>query len=59
MPRRKPTRRSTNSRGAIQREKQDHSPAELSEELLAQMRDWQPALVIRQDDITVIVIDVV
>ena len=35
MPRRKPTRRSTNSRGAIQREKQDHSPAELSEELLA------------------------
>jgi serine phosphatase RsbU (regulator of sigma subunit) len=41
------------------REKQDRPPAELSEELLAEIRNWQPASVTRQDDITLIVIDVV
>jgi sigma-B regulation protein RsbU (phosphoserine phosphatase) len=41
------------------REKQDRPPAELSEELLAEIRNWQPASVARQDDITMIVIDVV
>jgi len=41
------------------REKQDRPPAELSEELLAEIRNWQPASVTRQDDITMIVIDVV
>ena len=41
------------------REKQDRPPAELSEELLAEIRNWQPTSVTRQDDITLIVIDVV
>lgn len=41
------------------REKQDRSPAELSAELLAEIRNWQPTSVARQDDITMIVIDVV
>jgi phosphoserine phosphatase RsbU/P len=40
------------------REKQDLPAAELSEELLAEIRNWQPASVTRQDDITLIVIDV-
>jgi len=41
------------------REKQDRPPAELSEEQLAEIRNWQPASATRQDDITLIVIDVV
>jgi sigma-B regulation protein RsbU (phosphoserine phosphatase) len=39
------------------REKQNRAPAELSEELLAEIHNWQPASVSRQDDITLIVID--
>ena len=41
------------------REKQDRPPAELTEELLAEIRNWQSTSVTRQDDITMIVIDVV
>ena len=34
-------------------------PAELSEQLLSEIRHWQPASVTQQDDITLIIIDVV
>jgi sigma-B regulation protein RsbU (phosphoserine phosphatase) len=41
------------------RENQSRPPSELSDELLAEIRHWQPASVTQQDDITLIVIDVV
>jgi len=40
------------------RKNQDSAPAELSEELLAEIRHWQPASATQQDDITLIVVDV-
>ena len=43
----------------IVRRNQMRSPAELSEDLLAGVRGWQPASVTQQDDITLIVIDIV
>lgn len=42
----------------VLRDKQDSPPAELSDELLAEILNWQPASVTQQDDITLIVIDV-
>jgi len=41
--------------------RRNHSrpPSELSEQLLAEIRHWQPASVTQQDDITLIIIDVV
>jgi len=41
------------------RKNQDSAPADLSGELLAEIRHWQPAAVTQQDDITLIVVDVV
>jgi phosphoserine phosphatase RsbU/P len=41
------------------RANQGRPPAQLSEELLAEIRNWQPASVAQQDDITLIVIDMV
>ncbi len=41
------------------RENQSRPPSELSNKLLAAIRDWQPASVSQQDDITLLVIDVV
>ena len=38
---------------------QSCSPSELSQQLLSEIRHWQPASVTQQDDITLIVIDVV
>lgn len=43
----------------VVRRNQTRSPAELSEDLLAGVRLWQPASVTQQDDITLIVIDIV
>jgi len=43
----------------IVRENQSRSPSELSEQLLSEIRRWQPASMSQQDDITLIVIDVV
>jgi len=43
----------------IVRENQSRSPSELSEQLLSEIRHWQPASMSQQDDITLIVIDVV
>jgi len=40
------------------RENQNRPPSELSDKLLAEIRDWQPASVTQQDDITLLVIDV-
>jgi phosphoserine phosphatase RsbU/P len=40
------------------RQNQSRSPSELSDELLAEIRRWQPASVTQQDDITLIVIDI-
>jgi phosphoserine phosphatase RsbU/P len=37
---------------------QSRSPSELSDELLSEIRRWQPASATQQDDITLIVIDV-
>jgi len=41
------------------RENQSRPPSELSDQLLAAIRDWQSASVAQQDDITLLVIDVV
>jgi sigma-B regulation protein RsbU (phosphoserine phosphatase) len=41
------------------RKNQESPPDELSGELLAEIRHWQPASVTQQDDITLIVVDVV
>jgi len=43
----------------VVRNNQSRPPSELSEQLLSEIRVWQPASVSRQDDITLIVIDVV
>jgi sigma-B regulation protein RsbU (phosphoserine phosphatase) len=43
----------------VVRSNQRRSPAELSDELLVELRRWQPASVSQQDDITLIVIDVI
>jgi len=40
------------------RENQSRPPSELSDRLLAEIRQWQPASVTQQDDITLLVIDV-
>ncbi len=42
----------------VVREAQGRSPAELSDELLAELRRWQPGSISQQDDITLLVIDV-
>lgn len=42
----------------VVREHQGCPPSELSDELLGELRHWQPASVTQQDDITLIVIDV-
>ncbi len=42
----------------VVRENQGRSPSELSEELLSEIRQWEPASVSQQDDITLLVIDV-
>ena len=41
------------------RNNQSRPPGELSEELLSEIRLWQPASAAQQDDITLIVVDVV
>jgi hypothetical protein len=43
----------------VVRDNQSRPPAELSEQLLSEIRVWQSASVAQQDDITLIVIDVV
>ena len=43
----------------VVRDNQGHPPSELSDELLSEIRHWQPAAMTQQDDITLIVIDVV
>ena len=43
----------------VVRENQGRLPSELSDELLSEIRHWQPAAITQQDDITLIVIDVV
>jgi sigma-B regulation protein RsbU (phosphoserine phosphatase) len=43
----------------VVRSHQSRSPSELSDQLLSQIRLWQPASLAQQDDITLIVIDVV
>jgi sigma-B regulation protein RsbU (phosphoserine phosphatase) len=40
------------------RENQSRSPAELSDQLLLEIRRWQPASVTQQDDITLIILDI-
>lgn len=40
------------------RKNQDRPPGELSEELLSEIRNWQPVSATQQDDITLIVVDV-
>jgi phosphoserine phosphatase RsbU/P len=40
------------------RQNQSRSPSELSEDLLSEIRRWQPASLSQQDDITLIIIDV-
>lgn len=42
----------------VVRDNQLRPPSELSDELLAEIRRWQPASITQQDDITLIVIDV-
>ena len=42
----------------VVRENQSRSPSVLSDELLAELRHWQPSAIAQQDDITLIVIDV-
>lgn len=41
------------------RENQSRPPSELSDKLLAEIRNWQPTSVSQQDDITLLVIDLV
>ncbi len=43
----------------VVRDHQGRPPSELSDELLAEIRRWQPASITQQDDITLIIIDVV
>jgi len=43
----------------VVRNYQSRSPSELSDQLLSEIRFWQPASLAQQDDITLIVIDVV
>ena len=43
----------------VVRDNQGRPPSELSDELLSEIRHWQPAAITQQDDITLIVIDVV
>ena len=43
----------------VVRNHQSRSPSELSDQLLSEIRLWQPASLAQQDDITLIVIDVV
>jgi len=43
----------------VVRDNQWRSPSQLSDELLAEIRHWQPTSIAQQDDITLIVIDVV
>ncbi len=43
----------------VVRDHQFRSPSALSDQLLSEIRQWQPASAIQQDDITLIVIDVV
>lgn len=42
----------------VVRENEGRPPSDLSDRLLAELRQWQPASVTQQDDITLIVIDV-
>ena len=42
----------------VVRDNQGRPPAELSDQLLSEIRRWQPAAVTQQDDITLLVIDV-
>jgi sigma-B regulation protein RsbU (phosphoserine phosphatase) len=43
----------------VVRDNQGRAPSELSDQLLAEIRRWQPVSVSQQDDITLIVIDVI
>jgi phosphoserine phosphatase RsbU/P len=43
----------------VVRKNQSYSPSELADQLLSEIRHWQPASTAQQDDITLIVIDVV
>jgi sigma-B regulation protein RsbU (phosphoserine phosphatase) len=43
----------------VVRNNQSYPPAELSDQLLSEIRAWQPSSTTQQDDITLIVIDVV
>jgi len=40
------------------RQNQSRSPSELSDQLLLEIRNWQPASLTQQDDITLIIIDI-
>ncbi len=42
----------------IVRRNQSRSPSDLSDDLLTNVRRWQPASVTQQDDITLLVIDI-
>ena len=46
-------------REQVIRSNQSRPPSELSDQLLSEIRLWQPASVAQQDDITLMVIDVV
>jgi len=43
----------------VVRENQSRPPSELTDQLLSEIRYWQPASIAQQDDITLIVIDAV
>jgi phosphoserine phosphatase RsbU/P len=43
----------------VVRNNQSRSPSELSDQLLTEIRRWQPVSMAQQDDITLIVVDVV
>jgi serine phosphatase RsbU (regulator of sigma subunit) len=43
----------------VVRNNQSRPPAELVDQLLSEIRHWQPASTTQQDDITLVVIDVV
>jgi serine phosphatase RsbU (regulator of sigma subunit) len=43
----------------VVRNNQSRTPSELSDQVLSAIRDWQPASITQQDDITLIVIDAV
>ena len=43
----------------VLRKNQSGSPAELADQLLSEVRSWQPVSDTQQDDITLVVVDVI